>query len=401
MSKNKYKLVKGIVKAGISGGLFLLPILSNGQDNSSIQRGVNAGIYEKETLTHIVYSFGFNKDLKKAIKNSQEPYLYTTDPNSYIKFNGDSSAFELYYSKENFDKSGEGKTIALAIRDGDKIGPCDPKGLGSRYSPLPSFYWKPTKSSLEKKATEEVPEEKPQEKYSTVYNININTTNNTTNDITNNYFLTDTARKNAKKDNIKFRTLIEGTKSLNDNFGGISINPQIGVGPIWFGPYAKYNFGVKNNSFSEDVYKKTLLNQTIQLFTETEGKRIGSSKLKRPFEFGGVLSLDLTKDGRVRMDLSYGEINENFSTSDITESGMDRMLKGDVVLQEKPYNVKIKDGKRYKSWNQIQKAGIAVQPFKKVPAYFGAEIQHIGKPNSKQGATTYNVKVGGNLWSKK
>lgn len=127
MVKNKSKVMRKVGKAVATAGLCLLPLLSSGQSSTSIQRGVNAGTFVRETPLHMVYRFGFNEDLKKAIKKSKEPHFYTTDPNSYIRFNNDTSAFELFYSKKNFNEKGEGKSIGLTIREKGKVGVCDLK----------------------------------------------------------------------------------------------------------------------------------------------------------------------------------------------------------------------------------------------------------------------------------
>jgi hypothetical protein len=410
MVENKNNLVGKVVKAGIIGGLSLLPFVSNGQTNDSIQKGVNAATLKGETKTHFVYEFKFNENLKRAIKNSGSPHLYTTGvKNSYIKFNNDSSAFELYYPKESFDKNGKGKSIGLTIKDGNKVGPCDSTGLGSKYSPLPSLFWTPDNKVYLVEQNKNVPKEPSKEQPNAIYNVNeTNTTNNTTN-ITNNNIYGDTSRipktKEAqqKLSPLEIRTLIESSKEVNNNnIGGISINPQIGRGHLWAGPYAKFNFGSKKDSVLTPVYEKTLLNQALGLFTETEGTRREYSKLKHTMEFGGVLSLDVTNDGRLRFDLSYGVTNERDERSDLKETGYDRMIQNGKVTDEKPYGPVVREkGETSKKWVQIQKAGVAVQPFKKVPIYFGGEVQNIGKLCSKQGFTTYNVKVGGKLWGKK
>jgi hypothetical protein len=281
MVENKNNLVGKVVKAGIIGGLSLLPFVSNGQTNDSIQKGVNAATLKGETKTHFVYEFKFNENLKRAIKNSGSPHLYTTGvKNSYIKFNNDSSAFELYYPKESFDKNGKGKSIGLTIKDGNKVGPCDSTGLGSKYSPLPSLFWTPDNKVYLVEQNKNVPKEPSKEQPNAIYNVNeTNTTNNTTN-ITNNNIYGDTSRipktKEAqqKLSPLEIRTLIESSKEVNNNnIGGISINPQIGRGHLWAGPYAKFNFGSKKDSVLTPVYEKTLLNQALGLFTETEGTR--------------------------------------------------------------------------------------------------------------------------------
>jgi hypothetical protein len=426
----KKGLIKKIVGVGAGIGLSLMPIISNAQiqkavntstfrgeasnisnaqDYSNIQKGVNAATLKDSTKTHFIYEFKFNEDLKRAIKNSQKPHLYTTGvKNSYIKFNRDSSAFELYYPKTSLDESGKGKTIGLTIRDGSKVGPCDNTGLGSRYSPLPSLFWTPTKAYLIEESSKNVPEEPLKEKPSKEPCETI------INSITNNYYYGDTTRnksdtipKKLEKSGLEFRTLIEGSKRvnpINSPFWGATINPQMGKNWIWAGPYLTFGFGSQKDSISTPVYKKILLSQAAQLFTETEGTRRESSKLYYPTGFGGTLSLN-TKDNKVRFDLSYGLVNEINSTSGVSESGFDRKLQGDNVIEEKPYNVQLEEGKKCSKWIPIQRIGMAFQPSNKVPIYLEAEAEHIGdmkRMNCKKGNVNFNVKLGGNIgWGKR
>ena len=400
MTNKKSNLVKTVAKAVATGLLCALPIISNGQNNSNIQRGVNAGTFERETPLHMVYRFGFNNDLEKAIKKSKQPHLYTTDPKSYIKFNNDTSAYELYYSKKNFDESGVGKRIGMTIREKGKIGVCDTTGLGSKGSVLPSFYWKPTHKEQATPIKEVIPEESkesvPKEQPSTNYNItNIKNITNTTN----NYYA-DTNKVKEKQQNLsnlEIRALIEGNKTVNplgSPFWGVSGAIQLGKGAVWAGPYATIGFGSETNSSSTPVYAKTLLNQTIQLFTETEGVRNESARLAYPSEFGGLLSIG-SKDGRVRINLGYGAVNEKTSTSDVNETGYDWISQnGNVVGEKKPYAIKLKEGIESSKYIPTQKIGVDVHPFRNSGFYMGAEAQHRGKVNSKMDKMNYNIKAG-------
>jgi hypothetical protein len=333
-----------------------------------------------------------------------------------VKFNGDSSAFELYYPKESFDKNGKGKSIGLTIKDGNKVGACDTTGLGSRYSPLPSLFWTPDNKvylvEQNKNVPKEPTKEPSREQPTTIYNVNeTNITNNTTNitnNITNNYLPPVDVRKmsaDTLRKTLEFRILIDGGKTVNplkSPFWQASINPQIGRGSVWFGPYATAGYGSENNSTETPVYKKILLSQAAQIYTETEGKRKENSKLKYPMGFGGTLSLN-TNDNKVRFDLSYGLVNRKTSTSGISESGFDRKLVGDKVIEEKPYGpIYIKEGEKCSDWVPTQGIGIAVQPSQKVPIYVKGSAQHIGKISDKKGPVNFNVAIGGNIgWRKR
>jgi hypothetical protein len=408
----KKGLVNKIAKVGAVAGLSLLPVISNGQTNESIQRGVNAATFKGETPTHYVYHFNFNKDLQRAIKNSKQPQVYITGDSfgSYLILDPDNSGYTLHYSKKNVDTSGKGKKIGLTVREKGKIGVCDTTGLGSEGSFLPSFYWEPTigvseqpTSQPKEPVTKEVPKEPTKESVFPGSNYNITNINNTTN---NNYY-GDTAKvkqEQQKLSSLELRTLIEGGKTLNplnSPFWQASINPQIGRDWLWFGPYATFGFGSENNSTETPVYKKILLSQAAQIFTETEGIRTESSKLSYPIGFGGTLSLN-TNDNKVRFDLSYGLVNKVNSTSDVTESGFDRKLVGNNIIEEKPYNFTLEEGETCQDWVPTQAIGLAVQPSQKVPIYLEGSAMHVGKISSKKGPVYFNVALGGNLgWRKK
>ena len=397
----KKDIVKKVIGTGAGLALGVLPLVSNAQDYNKLQKGVNAATYEGETPTHYIYHFGFNKDLQKAIKGATNPQIYLTgDKNSYIVVDPDTSGYKLYYFKENFDKSGNSITKpAVTLRGDWHDNPCFPDVPGSKNNALASFFWGPSK--LPKQPTEEVrelPETQPG-------NISYITINKDSHDVYN-YFYGDTSKKTEepKPSPLEFRILAEGFKNVNGPYFGATINPQFVFGKILgIGPYATARFGSENESTTEHVYNKILLSQPAQIFTETEGVRTGNSKLTYPSEFGGALSLN-TKDDLFRMDLAYGLVNKNVSKSGIQESGFDRKLQGDNIIEEKPYGpISIEQGKKYNTWIPTQKIGFAIQPSQKVPIYLKAEAQHIGKVNSmKKGNVHYNVGIGGNIgWRKR
>jgi hypothetical protein len=396
----KKGLVRRIAQSGAIVGLCSLPVIANCQDYSKIQKGVNAATV-KETKDYTIYHFNFNKDLQRAIKSSKKPHLYLTgDKNSYILVDPDTSGYSLYYPKKNFDESGNGKkTVVLNIKGDEHLNPCDNKGLGSKTNSLVSFYYTPTKGTLEQPTA---PTPKEQSKEESVSNDNRTTI---INNITNIYGDTSKYKKEEQKlSTLELRTLIEGGKTvnpLNSPFWQASINPQIGRDWLWFGPYATFGFGSENNSTETPVYKKILLSQAAQIFTETEGTRTESSNLKYPIGFGGTLSLN-TNDNKVRFDLSYGLVNKVSATSDVTESGFDRKLQGNNIIEEKPYNFTLEEGETCKEYIPTQGIAFAVQPSERVPIYIKAKAEHVGKISSKKGPVYFNVALGGNLgWRKK
>ncbi len=396
----KKELVNKIAGAGLGITLGLLPLSADAQDYFKIQKGVNAPTYVTETQTHFVYHFGFNQDLQRAIKSSANPSIYLTgDKNSYVVVDSDTTGYKLYYSKQNLNKLGKGEIpVALNIKGDKHMSPCDPNALGSKTNYLSSFFWSPSMSISEKPqeatpAPKEVPEQQP----STVYNVtNIN---NTTNITTNFYGDTAKIKKQQSLSNLEIRALIEGSKTLNPNpiespFFGASAALQLGKGSFWVGPYVTFGFGKDVTSSSTPVYHETLLNQPLQLFTVTEGVRNEYAERAYPTEFGGLLSVG-SKDGRVRINLGAGVVNEQTSTSDVVETGYDWISQnGEVVGEKKSYSIKLKDGTNSSSWVPTQKVGVDVHPFKKSGFYLGAEAQHRGKVNSKMDRVNFNVKVG-------
>src|SRR4030042_4409886 len=210
----KKDLVKKVAGVGAGLGFGALTFV-NGQDYSKIEKGVNAATIAGETPTHVVYHFGFNKDLQRAIKGSRLPHLYLTgDKNSYILVDSDTSGYQLYYSKKNFDESGNGKkTVVLNIKGDEHVNPCEGTGLGSKTNSLVSFYYTPTKGISEQSKPTPTLKELP-EGQGNITNITIN---NDSHD-TYNYFYGDTTkRKNNEKrpSELEFRILYEVSKKAN------------------------------------------------------------------------------------------------------------------------------------------------------------------------------------------
>lgn len=407
MTKNKSKLVRKIANAGVGTGLSLLPIISNAQDYNKIQKGVNAAtIDEKETPAHVVYHFNFNKDLQRAIKNSKKPHLYLTgDKDSYILVDSDTSGYNLYYSKKNFDESGKGKkTVLLTIKGDEHVNPCDNTGLGSKTNSLVSFYYTPTRADLEQpKDTipEEFPKELPERQPDNIYNVTEikNITNNTYN------YYGDTAKvKEAqqKLSPLELRAIIDAGKvinPLNSPFYNFSLNPQlynssVGVG---IGPYLEAGVGKERETRITDVESEFLLNQSLQLFTGTKGTRQETLEKCFPIEWGAILSAG-TKDNRVRFDFGYGFVKEDNSTSGVSEFGVDYMRQCDEIINQKDYGpIYIEEGKKSQDWRQTQHVGVAVSPFNNGRLGLKGKVKHIGKPGSEDGFFLYEVGLTGTL----
>ncbi len=390
------KLVNKFAGVLVGTALSAIPLSSSAQDYSKIQKGVNAPTYVTETASHVVYHFGFNKDLQRAVKSSSNPSIYLTgDKNSYVLLDSDTTGYNLYYSKKNFNELGEGtKQVGLNVKGDEHMNPCSPKGLGSKTNYLASFFWAPSKSvPVANEVAKEVEKEKEStEQASTIYNIsNVkNITNNHYSDTTNN-------RPERVREGLELRLLTDINKTVNtlDNpFYGVSGAIQLGKGAVWVGPYAKAGFGKETSSSSTQVYHEELLNQQIQLSTITEGMRNENSRKSYPIEFGGLLSVG-SKDGRVRVNLGYGVVKEKTSTSDVIETGYDWISQnGKVVGEKKPYSIKLEEGVDADKYIPTQKIGIDAHPFRNSGFYLGAEAQHRGKVKSKMDNINYNVKAG-------
>lgn len=395
----KKNITNKVIGVGTGLALGVLPFVSNAQDYSKIQKGVNAPTYVTETSSHVVFHSNFNKDLQRAIKSSSNPSIYLTgDKDSYLVVDSDTAGCKIYYHKKNFNNSEEGNTKPLLHIKGDKhMNPCSPNGLGSKTNYLVSYYFKFYNPILEKPKQPEIISEKPnkevkEQESSAIYNIT--NVNNTTN-----YYADTTSNKTEKikGEGLEIRLLLEGNKTVNpveSPFFGGSAALQLGKGAVWLGPYATIGFGRDVNSSSTHIYHETLLNQALQLFTVTEGVRNESVKRAYPTEFGGLLSVG-SKDGGIRVNLGVGVVNQKTSTSDVNETGYDWISQnGNVVGEKKPYSIKLEDGTNSSSWIPTQKVGVDVHPFKKSGFYLGAEAQHRGKINSKTDRVNFNVKAG-------
>ena len=371
MAENTSKLVQKIVKAGIIGGLCLLPVISNGQKvKEDINWTKNKEPYGKYALT--IRSTNSLPELSKYQTNHKEPYLPYGNLNLPYKYNytipQDSIKEDVLKYLKKIDVCPEctKQKKSISIKKKNPI------------KPVPTEKT-PTKPITNQKTTvipvNKEPEKKLEEP-ATNYNVNeTNITNNYT--ITNNYLPPEEVRKMSSdtlRKTLEFRILMEASKALNSPFGGVSINPQIIIGPFSAGPYATLGFGKETDFLSTPVDKETLLNQTLQLFTGTKGNRTTNTKLVYPMEFGGIVSLN-TENDRVRLNFGYGFARQEFSRDGITESGIDFVRQGDDIIEEKPYSFEIEKGKTEKKWVQSRKIGLDVKPFKKLNAYLGFEIQ--------------------------
>jgi len=398
MAENTSKLVQKIIKAGIIGGLSLLPIVSNGQ---KLKEDINwtkvKEPYGKYTLT--IRSTNSLPELSKYQTNHEEPYLPYGNLNLPYKYN-----YKLPQDSIKGDVSKYLKKIDVCP-DCTKSKKSVPIKKKTSVKPVPTkkSIPTPTKTIPTQKSTVITPVDKGPEKkleeQATNYNVNeTNITNNYT--ITNNYLPPEQVRKMSSdtlRKTLEFRILMEASKAVNAPFGGVSINPQIVIGPFSAGPYATLGFGKKTDSFSTPVDKETLLNQTLQLFTRTKGNRTKNTELSYPMEFGGVASLNTDND-RVRLNFGYGFAREEFSTSGITESGIDFVRQGDKIIEEKPYSFEIEKGKTERKWVQSRKIGLDVKPFNKINAYLGVGVQQrLGDFED----VYFNAKLGGYFGGRK
>jgi len=400
MVENKNNLVGKVVKAGIIGGLSLLPVLSNGQSIDKPVEKINwtklqKNSYEKYTL--LINSKNALPELSRYKSGVPEEYLFN---------GGNLNLYPNHYEIPQDQIQGPIADYLRKISVCPECTKCKPKPKSkpqSKYQPKPAPQ-KPivqVNKGLEKKLGEPETTKKSQKEEQAInYNVvEANTTNNITN-----YYITpqevksaaDTASKKAKGDYLRFRTLIEGSKRIaKNNLGGVSINPQIVAGPFGTGPYGEFNFGNVTNIVSTPVYQKTLLNQNLGLFTETEGERVESYKLKYSWGVGWRASINLNKKGNLRASASYGVIKKTDARSGIREKGFDKIIQNDKVTDEKPYDIELEKGVTSESWEQVGRAGIEYQPFG--PLYLKAEVQNIGPIGAKNSETSFNATLGLNL----
>jgi hypothetical protein len=379
MAENTSKLVQKIVKAGIIGGLCLLPVVSNGQKVAEPLEKINWTKQQKTSYDKYTLLINSKNSLPELSRYKSRV------PNEYLFNGGNLNLYPNHYEIPQDQIKGP---IANYLRKIDVCPECCPKTkrtiskgkgkLGKIPTP-PKPVEKPIvpPSKLEK-TVEEPDTLRNFQKESQGINYNINETNITNNyTTTNNYLPSEEVRKMSSdtlRKTLEFRILMEASKAVNAPFGGASINPQIVIGPFSAGLYTTFGFGKLTDFFSTPVDKETLLNQTLKLFTRTKGNRTQTTKLSYPMEFGGIASLNSEND-RVRLNFGYGFARQEFSTDGITESGIDFVRQGDDIIEEKPYSFEIEKGKTEKKWIQSRKIGLDVKPFKKLNAYLGFEVQ--------------------------
>jgi hypothetical protein len=404
MVENKNNLIGKIATVGIIGGLSLLSVVSNGQKVAKPVEKINWTKQQKSPYEKYILLINSKNSLPELSRYKSGV------PEEYLSNGGNLNLYPNHYEIPQDQIQGP---IADYLRKIDVCPDCTKcktqskskikQKPQSKYQPKPAPQ-KPivqVNKGLEKKLGEpETPKKSQKEEQAINYNVvEANTTNNITN-----YYITpqevkaaaDTASKKAKGDYLRFRTLIEGSKRIaKNNLSGVSINPQIVAGPFGTGPYGEFNFGNVTNVVSTPVYQKTLLNQNLGLFTETEGERVESSKLKYSWGAGWRASVNLNKKGNLRANASYGVIKKTDARSGIREKGYDRIIQNDKVTDEKPYDIELEKGVTYESWEQVGRAGIEYQPFG--PLYLKAEVQNIGPIGAKKSETSFNATLGLNI----
>ena len=394
MVENKNNLVGKVVKAGIIGGLSLLPVVSNGQ---SIDRDkINWTREQKDPYSKYTLLINSQKPLPGLSK-------YQSAPSNEFLPGGNLHLYNYNYKVPENEIKGEILSYIKYYNICPECPDCKvPKKPTTKRTPSKNI---PTKQVLtQKKPVTTVPkyDSKKQEEEKQAINYNV-VEANTTNNITNYYITPEEIKKSndihkdtLKKSSLEFRTLIEGSKRIaKNNLGGVSINPQIVAGPFGTGPYGEFNFGNVTNIVSTPVYQKTLLNQNFGLFTETEGERVESYKLKYSWGAGWRASVNLNKKGNLRASASYGVIKKTDARSGIREKGFDKIIQNDKVTDEKPYDIELEKGVTSESWEQVGRAGIEYQPFG--PLYLKAEVQNIGPIGAKNSETSFNATLGLNI----
>ncbi len=229
----------------------------------SIQRGVSKPTLKDSTDTYYIFEFRFNENLEEALKNTKKPKLFLTGDaakESYIKFNKDTTAAELYYPKKYFNEQGIGENIGISwIHEGASIDLCNPNIPGTKTNPLSSFYWNPSRASY-KQSISQKPKELEKSSEGKLEKECYEKITIIDNSITNNYYKQDTAK--TKQDTAP---ISEPEKKLNFNIiAGINANDKflegnlgLGYGPVTF--IANYG-NAKNERINEiktDPFPKT------------------------------------------------------------------------------------------------------------------------------------------------
>jgi hypothetical protein len=324
----------------------------------NIQRGVYKPTLKDSTDTHYIFEFKFNKDLENALKNTKEPKLALTGnaaKGSYIKFNADTTAAELYYSKEYFNKQGIGENIGIAwIHEGKSIDLCSPNIPGSKTNPLSSFYWNPSRFSYEQPQKEPQPKEPEQPREGKLEKECCDETTIINNSITNNYYgdTTKIPTIYIPKDSCKnFRIIAEAGKDLNTPFANAKIAPYIkllekGDFSLWTGPYLKL-FAGKEHSYSRNEWnEKTMLEQEIDLFTVSQGFEELTKNKKLLQELGWDISAMYKNfEGVLGFGLRNKKLEESFF-----KKGFDGIYQGDKTIKEKPFCVDDFKEEEFKNW---------------------------------------------------
>lgn len=276
----------------------------------------------KDTLDNFyVYEFDFNYDLKKAINLAKKPKLYTNDPRTHIGFNSDTTSAILYYPKKNFDETGNGKTIAISIRDEENIKVSDPKGLGNINNHLPSIYWAPN-HLFEKKEKKTEEQKTSKEPINNVY-------------VENKIFINNFNENNSKNKKNTLRGGIEVLAKYPSKEIHVGSFVQALIGKKWFlGFYGRTNLTKKEETTSKNYIYNEKLSNNLNL--ESTGFDDFNLKEKSSFEGGVIASYVLNKIG---FDFSLGA-NKKINQINSINKGYDRIVDNDgKIISEKPFCV--------------------------------------------------------------
>ncbi len=422
--QTKAERAKNLLKTGAVAGTIFTGALMNSSNAYSqefdpskltdeqkivLQRGVLKPFYQDSTDTHYVFRFGLNSELEKAIKNTKEPKLHLMGDaaeGSYAQFNKDTSAVDLYYSKEHIGATGLGKVIGIdLLHEGGSINICEPYHPGSKTNHLSSLYWSPQvlktvaelpgdtiqaptviipgdtirqKSKLEKECCQDID-----------IDIDIHDNSKTIN----NYYDQDTTKTDSAKaepECTNYRAIPEFGKTLGKPFSFIGGVVQKYLGKnFWFGAYGRKNFGTEKSESGEDWNITTPLDSEIGLETNSTGFKNTETEFSRGFE--GGLKFSYTP-GIIDAGLGFGA-QETFKRIYSLKKGVDNISQNGKVIQEKPFCVESEED--VSKLNYILMADINANLFKGVSLGLEGKVNDLFNNPNVEVAAKASIELGG------
>lgn len=410
---------KNFLKTGaIAGGIFLGSLLNSSEAYSQkfnpseltdeqkivLQRGVLKPYFSDSTNNHYVFRFGLNSELEKAIKNTQSPKLHLmgeASKGSYAKFNKDTTAIELYYSRKNIGLNGLGKVIGIdLLHEGGSINICEPYKPGTKTNHLSSLYWSPQVIKTEVELPGDTiripvkvpielspPRESKLEEKITIIDNSISKTYN---------YYGDTAKVEKplleEKRCSNYRFIPEFGKSFSKpfNFLGGVIQRNLGK-DFWFGIYGRRNFGIEEKESQEDFNITTVLEPIIGLETNSTGFVRTESKIERPYE-GGIKLSYIPKNNFIDLGLGFGVNQENKSINTM-KKGFDNISQNGKMLDQKDFCVLNEEEKS--QLNYLIKADINANIFSGVSLGLEGKVNDLFRKPNVEAAVKASIELGG------